>query len=174
MEIHGIGLIPVGLNLYICYCPHIQNRILDLLPSMVIWLGWIKFWITAVGGQNFAKVIRSLDFFSKTTKIVLITKPEFEETTRDICLDIIKVVASRERHLGTVIRYENYPKGYISNIFITWKKELNLLGTINLVHRRIFRKTNICYPLIRSRTYQGVTNVSFSENFSVRALEFLI
>ena len=94
--------------------------------------------MTAVGGQNFAKVIRSLDFFSKTTKIVLITKPEFEETTRDICLDIIKVVASRERHLGTVIRYENYPKGYISNIFITWKKELNLLGTINLVHPQNF------------------------------------
>ena len=33
------------------------------------------------------------------------------------------------------------------------------------VHK-IFRKTNISYPLIRTRTcaYQGVRNVSFSEN----------
>ena len=32
--------------------------------------------------------------------------------------------------------------------------------------RKIFRKTNISYPLIRtpSCTYQGVRNVSFSEN----------
>ena len=31
---------------------------------------------------------------------------------------------------------------------------------------KIFRKTNISYPLIRTRTcvYQGVRNVSFSEN----------
>ena len=31
-----------------------------------------------------------------------------------------------------------------------------------------FRKTNISYPLIRSRTlvYQGVRNISFSENFA--------
>ena len=34
--------------------------------------------------------------------------------------------------------------------------------------RRIFRKTNISNPLIRTRTcvYQGVKNVSFSENFA--------
>ena len=34
--------------------------------------------------------------------------------------------------------------------------------------RKIFRKTNISYPLIRTRTcaYQGVRNVSFSENFA--------
>ena len=31
--------------------------------------------------------------------------------------------------------------------------------------RRIFRKTNI-YPLIRTRTYQGVRNVRFSENLA--------
>ena len=34
--------------------------------------------------------------------------------------------------------------------------------------RKIFRKTNISNPLIRTRTrtYQGVRNVSFSENFA--------
>ena len=34
--------------------------------------------------------------------------------------------------------------------------------------RKIFRKTNISNPLIRTRTcaYQGVRNVSFSENFT--------
>ena len=34
--------------------------------------------------------------------------------------------------------------------------------------RNIFRKTNISNPLIRTRTcaYQGVRNVSFSENFA--------
>ena len=34
--------------------------------------------------------------------------------------------------------------------------------------RKIFRKTNISNPLIRTRTcaYQGVRNISFSENFS--------
>ena len=42
------------------------------------------------------------------------------------------------------------------------------VGIIHSVHiRKIFRKTNISYPLIRSRlyAYQGVRNVSFSENF---------
>ena len=34
--------------------------------------------------------------------------------------------------------------------------------------RKIFRKTNISYPLIHTRAcaYQGVRNVSFSENFA--------
>ena len=34
--------------------------------------------------------------------------------------------------------------------------------------RKIFQKTNISEPLIRTRTcaYQGVRNVSFSENFA--------
>ena len=32
--------------------------------------------------------------------------------------------------------------------------------------RQIFRKTNISYPLIRTRTYQGVRNVCFSENLA--------
>ena len=34
--------------------------------------------------------------------------------------------------------------------------------------RQIFRKTNISYPLIRTRTcvYQGVRNVRFSENLA--------
>ena len=41
-------------------------------------------------------------------------------------------------------------------------------GTIHLVSAEIFRKTNISYPLIRTRTwaYQGVRNVSFSENLA--------
>ena len=38
-----------------------------------------------------------------------------------------------------------------------------------------FRKTNISYPLIRTRTcaYQEVRNVSFSENFCCRILEII-
>ena len=32
--------------------------------------------------------------------------------------------------------------------------------------RQIFRKMNISYPLIRTRTYQGVRNVRFSENLA--------
>ena len=41
------------------------------------------------------------------------------------------------------------------------------LGIIQLVRSKIFRKTNISYPLIRIRTcaYQGIRNVSFSKNF---------
>ena len=40
-------------------------------------------------------------------------------------------------------------------------------GIIHLVHTRNFRKTNISYPLIRTRgcAYQGVRIVSFSDNF---------
>ena len=40
------------------------------------------------------------------------------------------------------------------------------LSTKNV--RKIFRKANISNPLIRTRTraYQGVRNVSFSENFA--------
>ena len=42
------------------------------------------------------------------------------------------------------------------------------LGIIHLVRKQIFRETNISYPLIRTSTcaYQGVRNVSFSENFA--------
>ena len=32
--------------------------------------------------------------------------------------------------------------------------------------RQIFRKMNISYPLIRTRTYQGVRSVRFSENLA--------
>ena len=41
-------------------------------------------------------------------------------------------------------------------------------GTSIKYVRKIFRKTNISNPLIRTRTcaYQGVRNVSFSENFA--------
>ena len=50
---------------------------------------------------------------------------------------------------------------------------LNIYGSVvygSFIYyvRKIFRKTNISYPLIRTRTceYQGVRNVSFSENFA--------
>ena len=41
------------------------------------------------------------------------------------------------------------------------------LGSFIQYVRKIFRKTNISYLLIRARTcvYQGVSNVSFSEDF---------
>ena len=42
------------------------------------------------------------------------------------------------------------------------------LGIIHLVRSKTFRKTKISYPLIRTPmcVYQGVRNVSFSENFA--------
>ena len=42
------------------------------------------------------------------------------------------------------------------------------LGSSIKYVRNIFRKTNICNALIRTRTcaYQGVRNISFSENFA--------
>ena len=46
------------------------------------------------------------------------------------------------------------------------KEEIDKGPSIKCV-RKIFRKTKISTPLIRTRTfvYQGVRNVSFSENF---------
>ena len=42
-----------------------------------------------------------------------------------------------------------------------------MLGVVHLVRTQIFRKTEISYPRMRTRTwaYQGVWNISFSENF---------
>ena len=56
-------------------------------------------------------------------------------------------------------------------------------GSFIYCFRKIFRKTNISYPPIRTHmyAYQGVRNISFSENFanvlnewslSVREIEF--
>ena len=44
----------------------------------------------------------------------------------------------------------------------------NELRVIHLVRTQNFLKTNVSYPLIHTRTcaYQGVRNVSFSENFA--------
>ena len=49
--------------------------------------------------------------------------------------------------------------------FKTW---IQWVGVIHLVRTQLFRKTNISYPLICTRTcaYQGVRNVSFSGNFA--------
>ena len=46
-------------------------------------------------------------------------------------------------------------------------KQSILISSISYV-RKIFRKTNISYSLIRTRScvYQEVRNVSFSENFA--------
>ena len=46
-------------------------------------------------------------------------------------------------------------------------KQSILISSISYV-RKIFRKTNISYPLIRTRScaYQEVRNVNFSENFA--------
>ena len=43
-----------------------------------------------------------------------------------------------------------------------------LCGIIHLICAQTFQKTNISYPLIRTRTwsYQGVRNVSVLENFA--------
>ena len=66
------------------------------------------------------------------------------------------IVISRFRHVFTIMSewfYENY---------MVLKE-----SCIKFV-RKIFRKTNISNPLIctRSCAYQGVRNVSFSENFA--------
>ena len=41
-------------------------------------------------------------------------------------------------------------------------------GNHYLARTQLFRKTNISYPVIRTRTcaYQGLSNVSFSRNFT--------
>ena len=55
----------------------------------------------------------------------------------------------------------------IKHLFILFQRA-NIRGSsIKYVHK-IFRKTNISNPLIRTRTcaYQGVRNVSFSKNFA--------
>ena len=46
--------------------------------------------------------------------------------------------------------------------------KISRYGVIHLVVRKTFWKFNISYPLIYTRTcaYQGVTNISFSENFA--------
>ena len=53
---------------------------------------------------------------------------------------------------------------------VTDKSELlfSYMGPSIMYVRKIFRKTNISNPLIRTRTcaYKGVGNVSFSENFA--------
>ena len=45
-------------------------------------------------------------------------------------------------------------------------KDASALGVINLVRTKIFQKTNISWPLIRTPNcaYQGIRNVSFSKN----------
>ena len=55
--------------------------------------------------------------------------------------------------------FKNLPKIYVANFL---RKKFHLICT------QSFPKTNIFYPLIRTRTcpYQGIRNVSFSENFA--------
>ena len=54
--------------------------------------------------------------------------------------------------------------------FIYFLSNQWFVNTMDIIHyiRNIFRKTNISYPQIRTRTYayQGVRNISFSENFA--------
>ena len=65
---------------------------------------------------------------------------------------------------GTIRKLSGYFQGVKKGIIgVKWIKG----SFINYV-RKIFRKTNISTPLICTRTcaYQGVRNVSFSENFA--------
>ena len=58
---------------------------------------------------------------------------------------------------------------YLSKILIeSYSKERNVKGPSIKYVRKIFRETNISSSLIRTRTcaYQGVSNISFSENFA--------
>ena len=54
-----------------------------------------------------------------------------------------------------------------NNLIIIGQHCQSTMGSSIKCLRKIFRKTNISYPLIRRRTfaYQRVRNVSFSENF---------
>ena len=54
-------------------------------------------------------------------------------------------------------------------MLVIQKNIINVLGVIHLVRMKNFlTKSNIFYPLIRTRTsaYEEVTNVSFSGNFA--------
>ena len=52
--------------------------------------------------------------------------------------------------------------------FCTARHTVHKIGVIHLVRTQNFPKTNISYPLIRTRAcaYHGVRNFSFSENFA--------
>ena len=51
--------------------------------------------------------------------------------------------------------------------------QISLVSCIKYVPK-IFQRTNISNPLICTRTYQGVRNVSFSENFAYVLSDFFI
>ena len=82
----------------------------------------------------------------------------------------------KRTHCGTIVRYPSCKKQKIRSpkkqqtflrLSEVSSEDLNEEPSIKY-ERKILRKTNISNPLIRTRTfaYQGVRNVSFSENFA--------
>ena len=57
---------------------------------------------------------------------------------------------------------------YTNNKIGAKRKKAISLGIIHLVRTQNIRKTNMSYPLKRTRTYayQGIKNVNFSEYFA--------
>ena len=71
-----------------------------------------------------------------------------------------------------------YPKVWMKGAMFSWVRaplSFFLKTTISkLCIHKMFGKTNISYPLVRTRTcvYQGIRNVSFSENFAYVRFNF--
>ena len=72
--------------------------------------------------------------------------------------------------VGENLSCKIYPNSEVTSISQVFRNPLSGWFRYGIIYyvRKIFRKTNISYPLIRTRTctYQGVRNVSFSENFA--------
>ena len=68
-------------------------------------------------------------------------------------------------HESTEISYKVF---CTKSVFFFWF--LEALGSFNQYLRKVFRKNNFSYPLIRLRTckYAGIRNVSFFGKFCVR------
>ena len=78
--------------------------------------------------------------------------------------DAVFKINGKKRHLEESDFHHCY--GNYSILF--WKLLDHSYGIIHLLSSQNFPKTNISYPLIRTRrcVYQGVRNVRFSENFA--------
>ena len=80
--------------------------------------------------------------------------------------DLALVSESLESHEGRLEAWKGMLESKGLRVNVKTKAMINRGSSIYCV-RKIFRKTNIFYPPTRIRmcTYQGLRNVSFSENF---------
>ena len=56
------------------------------------------------------KICAKFGYFSKSTSIVLVVKPNFEDNAKEIFISNIYIKTAREEHLGAVIGSQIYQK----------------------------------------------------------------